>query len=83
MSGDEFQSEKVLSTQLQGPLLADDVSYKKVETFSETTRESGHSFDSQETISDNELYSEFYENETPKTLIVMCYIDHLQVFLEI
>ena len=37
-----------------------------VEICSEAKFQSGHSFDSQETISDNVLYLEFYENETPK-----------------
>jgi len=37
-----------------------------VDTLSEVTHESGHSFDPQETISDKCLFPEIYENETPK-----------------
>ena len=37
-----------------------------MDSLSEVTHESGHSFDSQETISDNSLFPEIYENETPK-----------------
>ena len=35
---------------------------------SDAIHESGQSFDSQETISDNSLFPEIYENETSKNL---------------
>ena len=41
---------------------------------SDAIHESGQSFDSQKTISDNSLFPEMYENETSKTLT----IDELQ-----
>ena len=65
-SGDEFQSEKIVSTASKGLSPVDDISHENVEIRSEITHESGHTVDSQETISDKELYSEFYENDTPK-----------------
>ena len=39
-----------------------------VEKSSEITHESGQTFDSQETISDGGIYSEFNVNETPKNI---------------
>ena len=41
---------------------------------SDAIHESGQSFDSQETISDNSLFPEIYENETSKNLT----LDELQ-----
>ena len=65
-SGDEFQSEKIVSTASKGLSPVDDISHENVEIRSEITHESGHTVDSQETISGNKMHSEFYENETPE-----------------
>ena len=65
-SGDEFQSEKIVSTASKGLSPVDDISHENVEIRSEITHESGHTVDSQETISGNKMHSELYENETPE-----------------
>ena len=56
--------EKILSP-LQRQVSVDS-SHEIIEISSEITHESGQTFDSQETISDNEMYSNVYVNETPK-----------------
>ena len=57
-SGDDYQSKKILSTQLKYTTPAEDFSFKKIDTMSDDIRESGQSFGSQETISDNSMFSE-------------------------
>ena len=65
-SGDDYQSKFTFSTHLKCKNPAEDFSFKKIDTMSDAIHESGQSFDSQETISDNSLFPEIYENETPK-----------------
>ena len=60
-----FSKQKIQSIlqkkQVTSVILPQDI----VEISSEVTHDSGKTFDSQETISDNEMYSDFYVTQTP------------------
>ena len=59
LSMDDSQSKKGVSNLVHMP-------QETIETSSEVTQESGETFDSQETISDYELYTNIYINQKPE-----------------